>query len=384
MKKVNKILFIASIENHFLAFHIPFIEYLQNKGYELHVATKLGKRKKELEDKGIICHNIDFTRSINIFAAIKSLKQLINLMKKIKFSLVHVHTPMAAFLGRIGARITSTKPVLYTAHGFHFYKGAPWYYWLFIFPMEYLAGKITDGLLVINKEDYFNAQKLGFKAEENLYLVHGVGVDLDDIKRKSKSNSGIKSEFNIPKEGIIFSCIAGFTPNKNHIFLLNAWHKIVSKIANTYLLLIGDGVILDKIKKHVYAKKIQRVYFTGYRKDIPFLISHSEAIILVSKREGLPRSIMEAMAIGKPVIASNIRGNRDLVENNKNGLLIELGDIDGLSSSIEKLIIDKDKRIAMGKESIKMIQEYSIEKVLKEMSKIYDYYLQDKSIKKNR
>ena len=135
----NKILFIASIENHFLAFHIPFMKYLQGKGYEIHVATKLRERRKELEKQGIICHHVSFSRSMNPLIALRSLIQLVKLMREKNFSLVHVHTPMAAFLGRLAAKLTHTKPVLYTAHGFHFYRGAPWYYWAFIYPVEYLA-----------------------------------------------------------------------------------------------------------------------------------------------------------------------------------------------------------------------------------------------------
>lgn len=121
----EKILFIATVENHLLSFYIPFMKYLLNKGYEVHVAIKLGERKWELKKRRIICHNIDFARSINILAALISLIQLIKLMRKNKFSLIHVHTPMAAFLGRLSAKLTNTGPIMYTAHRFHFYKGAP-------------------------------------------------------------------------------------------------------------------------------------------------------------------------------------------------------------------------------------------------------------------
>lgn len=189
MKKIQncmsreKVLLIAMVENHFLSFHIPFMQYLQSKGYEVHVATKLGERRGELEQYGIICHNIDFARSVNILAALISLVQLIKLIGKNQFSLVHVHTPMAAFLGRFEAKLTHTRPVLYTAHGFHFYKGAPWYYWAFIYPAEYIAGKWTDGLIVMNQEDYINAKRMGFQPKKNLFLVHGVGVDFQQVAK---------------------------------------------------------------------------------------------------------------------------------------------------------------------------------------------------------
>ena len=140
----RKILFNATVEKHLISFHLPFIVNLQKRSYEIHIATKLGERKYELEEKGIIRHNIDFSRSVNPFAALISLVQLIKLMKKNQFSLVHVHTPIASFLGRLSARLTYSKSVLCTVHSFHFYKGALWYYMTFIYLAEYVAGKWTD------------------------------------------------------------------------------------------------------------------------------------------------------------------------------------------------------------------------------------------------
>lgn len=373
----KKVLLIASIENHFLAFHIPFIKYLRRKEYEVHVATKLGERTGELEHYGIICNNINFSRSVNPFIALKVLMQLIKLMREEKFSLVHVHTPMAAFLGRLAARFTHTKPVVYTVHGFHFYKGAPWYYWAFIYPVEYLAARWTDGLIVINQEDYINAQRMGFKPNKNLFFVHGVGIDLKKFINISFSNSGIKKELDIKEKDIIISCVAEFTSNKNQMFLLRGWEKIASDFNNIHLLFIGKGKHLNNLKEQVKQNSLPRVYFLGYRNDVPKILLKSNINALVSKREGLPRSIMEAMALGKPVVVSNVRGNRDLVKHGENGFLVQLGDVSGLVYSLKKLIDDAELQANMGKVSLERIKEYDIEKVLAEMSSIYDYYLKN-------
>ena len=371
-----KILFIATVEKHLTSFHLPFMVNLQKKGYEIHIATKLEEWKSKLEAKGIICHNIDFARSISPLAALKSLKQLTKLMQENKFSLVHVHTPMAAFLGRLAARLTHNRPSLYTAHGFHFYKGAPWYYWAFIYPAEYIAGKWTDGLIVMNQEDYVNAQKMGFQQNRNLFLVHGVGVDPKQIIKLSLiDNNDIREELGITDKDIVISYIAEFTPTKNHIFLLKAWDKITQNLNNVHLLLIGNGSRLESIKQQVKINSLPRVYFLGYRKDVSKIIAKSDVITSVSKREGLPRSIMEAMALGRPVVVSNVRGNRDLVKHGENGFLVQLGDIEGLVSSFKKLIDDAKLRTNMGKVSLERIKKYDIEKVLIEMASIYDYYL---------
>jgi len=374
--KNQKILFIATVENHLLSFHIPFMRYFQDKGCEAHVVTKLGERRGELEQYGIICHNVNFSRFANPLIALRALMQLVKLMRENRFSLVHVHTPMAAFLGRLAARLTRTRPVLYTAHGFHFYKGAPGYYWAFIYPAEYIAGKWTDGLIVMNQEDYINAQKMGFQPNKNLFLVHGVGVDLKRIIKLSLiDNNDIRKELGISDKDIVISYIAEFTPTKNHIFLLKAWDKITQNSNNVHLLLIGNGSCLKSTKQQVKINSLPGVYFLGYRKDVPQIIAKSDIIISVSKREGLPRSIMEAMALGKPVVVSNVRGNRDLVEQGKNGLLVELGALEGLISSTKKLIIDDKLRAKMGGASLEKIKDYSLEKVLAEMASIYDYYL---------
>lgn len=371
----EKILFIASIENHFISFHIPFMKYLQGKGYEVHVATKLGERRLELEKQGIICHHVGFSRSVNPFIALKVVIQLIQLMRKDRFSLVHVHTPMASFLGRLAAKLTHTKPVLYTAHGFHFYKGAPWYYWAFIYPVEYLMARWTDGLIVINQEDYINVQRMGFKLNKNVFFVNGVGVNLKKISNISSVDDEIRKELKVIKEDIIFTYVAGFTPNKNQLFLLKAWEKISQQFNNIHLLFVGDGKNINNVKKYANKNLLHGVYFLGYRRDVLQILLKSDIIVLVSKREGLPRSIMEAMALAKPIIASNIRGNRDLIEDGKNGFLVELGDVDGLFSSMKKLITDDKLRTDMGRASLEKIKEYDIEKVLAEMSSIYDYYL---------
>lgn len=373
----GKVLFIATVEEHLISFHLPFMFNLQKRGYEIHIATKLEERKYELEEKRIICHNIDFTRSVEPLAALISLVQLIKLMRKNQFSLVHVHTPMAAFLGRLAAKLTHTRPMLYTAHGFHFYKGAPWYYWAFIYPAEYLAGKWTDGLIVINQEDYINAQKMGFQPKKNLFFTHGVGIDLQQITKLSLiDNTNIREELNINDEDIVISCIAEFTPNKNHIFLLKAWDKITHDKNNVHLLFIGNGKYFKFLKKQVEKKSLPRVYFLGHRTDVSQIIAKSDIITLVSKREGLPRSIMEAMSLRKPVVVSNIRGNRDLVKHGENGFLAELGDVNGLIFSLKKFINDAELRTNMGKVSLERIKEYDIEKILIEMASIYDYYLE--------
>ncbi|WP_058485655.1 glycosyltransferase family 4 protein [Defluviitalea phaphyphila] len=371
---MKKILMIASVDFHFTAFHIPYINYFKNRGIEVHIAAKAGDRVKELEDLGVVFHNIDFVRSPyspKIFNAYFMLKKL---MSKIKFDLVHVHTPVAAFLGRLAAKNTNTKPVLYTAHGFHFYKKAPILNWLIYYPLERIAAKWTDGLITINKEDYNRARDFKLREKDALYYVSGVGVPIEKYSCKDSNKQLKKEKMGFYKEDILVLSIGEFTKNKNQKQIIDAFAKIIN--SNLHLLFVGDGAKEKNLKSYVKDMDLSKnIHFLGYRRDIPDILAISDIFILTSKREGLPRAMMEAMATGLPIIATDIRGSRDLVKDGVNGYLVKIDDINLTAKALEKLINDRELRNKMGLNSQNIIKDYSIDKVLKEMKKIYEKYI---------
>ena len=151
----GKVLFVGTVYTHLAAFHIPFMRLLQHRGYEVHaVASPAEGRKDEVEAIGVRCWDIPFVRSPVSLKNLTAYRKLKSLLRRERFDLIHVHTPMGAWLGRLAAKRTGQGPVLYTAHGFHFYKGAPWPYWLFYYPAERVAARWTDILIVMNSEDY--------------------------------------------------------------------------------------------------------------------------------------------------------------------------------------------------------------------------------------
>jgi glycosyltransferase involved in cell wall biosynthesis len=369
----GRVLFVASVYSHIAHFHKPFIQLLQSKGYEIHVAaTGNINRKKELEELGVVLWDIPFARSPYSLNNIQAYLAMQDIIRKNDYDLIHVHTPVSAFLVRYLASINKV-PVLYTAHGFHFFKGAPLHYWLIYNTAERIARKWTDGLIVMNNEDYLNAQKLGFQPEQDLFFVHGVGVDIN--KYIASDQYVVRKELNIPESAIVVICVAELNKNKNQWFLLDAWKRICKKYSNCYLLLVGNGPERIKLEKYVLSGQIPRIHFLGYRKDIPQLLHESDILTLVSKREGLPRCIMEAMAAFKPVVATSVRGSRDLVYNGESGYLVPLGDMDELVSALEMLFKDQSLRLHMGATGRKMVEKYSIEKVISEMELIYSRYL---------
>jgi len=352
------------------------MKLLQDKGYEVHVATKLGNRKQEFDDIGVIKHDINFSRSPYSPRVLTSLLQMEKLLREVHFSLVHVHTPVAAFVTRLACQRTNTHPVLYTAHGFHFYKGAPLKNWLLYYNMEKLAARWTDGLITINKQDYEVAKKFRLRKNGRVFYVPGVGVNVDTTQRRAAAvdRSMRRRELGIDDKSTVIITVGELNANKNHTQVLRALSKL--RKTNFHYLIVGTGEDELKLKKMVKELSLQnKVSFLGFRKDIPELLTVSDVFILTSRREGLPKAILEAMAVGLPIIATNVRGNRDLVLNGKNGLLVSLDDVDQTATAIEQLMGSKDLRNAMGEKSKELVGQYDLQSIIPLMERIYNFFL---------
>lgn len=372
---MKKILFCATVESHILFFHIPYIEYFQKKGYEVHIAARLGNRQNELKEKGIICHDICFERSIFSVGNIRALKQLIRLMRDNEFSLVHTHTPIASFLGRYAAKVTNTKPVLYTAHGFHFYKGAPLKNWIIYYTAERIAAHWTDGLITINEEDYIRAKKFNLRSEKSVFLVNGVGIDLDKYKLlREEERNEIRGKLGYTDDDFVILTVAELIKRKNYTQIIDSIEKLSDD--RVKYISVGTGILTDYLNDYVIKKKLEdSVKFLGYRSDITELLNACDVFVITSLHEGLPKCIMEAMACSKPVIATDVRGNRDLVKDGVNGFLVPVDDIDETQKAILKLFNSKVMINEMGSNGLNIIKKYELKSVLEEMKKIYKIYI---------
>jgi glycosyltransferase involved in cell wall biosynthesis len=376
MKKEKNIIVIATVYFHVLHFHLPFIRLLQHKRYHVEVAAGRDAAKKSIQQQGIECEDICFTRDLRLGANYKAYKQLRALLRDNTYALIQVHTPIAGFLTRMAAWRSKLKtPILYMVHGFHFYKGAPVQNWLLYYTAEKIAARWTDGLIVINSEDYNCAQKLGFLHNVNLFKVNGVGVDLEKYSVLGEKEE-LRRSLGFSAEDKIVLCCAELSKVKNHKMLFKAWKKVVYSMPNAKLLIVGIGKLENILKSYVSKHQLPNIMFLGYRQDISELLNIADIFTLTSTREGLPKAIMEAMACAKPVVATNVRGNRDLIEDGVNGYLIEVGDIEGLAQNIIKLLENDSLAKTMGAKGLEKIESYSLDKVLKEMEAIYDRYLE--------
>jgi len=371
----RKVIFVATLFPHLAVFHIPFMRLLQAKGYEVHAAaSSVEGRRADVEAAEVICWEIPFARSPYSLSNLRAFWQLKALLKEHRFDLIHVHTPVAALMTRYLAKVTGQGPVLYTVHGFHFYRGAPWKDWLIYRTAERIAARWTDGMIVMNAEDYDHAKGMGFLPGANLFCISGVGMDLSNHPPLS-GKGGIRATLGFAVDAVLIACVAELNANKNHSFLLEAWKRIAPKYAGAHLLLVGSGEQEVALQRKVERERIERVHFLGYRRDVPQIMQEVNILALVSKREGLPKSIMEAMAAGKPVVVTNIRGCRDLVDDDSTGFLVELGDVTALAMAIERLISDGALCATMGAAGREKIENYSLEKMLAAMSETYDFFL---------
>ena len=367
---MKKVLFTATVENHLYSFHTPYLKWFKEQGYQVHTASKEEGRELPVDKK----HDISFARSPFKLDNLKAYRELKTLINNEDYDIIHCHTPMGGALTRLAARKARKKGtrLIYTAHGFHFFKGAPLINWLLYYPVEKILARYTDILITINNEDYENAMKKRFKAKK-IELIDGVGINLKKFRPQTiVEKNRLRNEYGYKEEDFILIYAGELNYNKNQSLLFKAIALLKEEIPEIKLLLAGTGDLLEDYQSEVSQLGIkQHVEFLGYRNDVPSLMLLSDIGVSVSKREGLPVNVMEAMATGLALVVTDCRGNRDLVVNGENGYVIEMDDADGFAAAISKLHDAADLRKTMAEHSLQLIEKYSIERVMEEMERVY-------------
>lgn len=369
---MKKVLFVATITKHITTFHLPYLKMFKEHGYEVHVATD--------DDASIpycdVHHKISIRRNPFKIDNLKAIKQLKRIINEEKFDIVHCHTPMGSVVARLAAkkaRKNGTR-VIYTAHGYHFYKGAPLINWLLYYPVEKWLAKYTDTQITITQEDYDLAKKK-FKIKD-LHLVHGVGLDEEkfNIVISDEEKEKLRQELKIANRSLICTYVAELNKNKNQQLLIKAIKKLKYDNNNVTLLLVGKGKYEQRILKLIKKLNLEDdVKLLGYRSDIVKILSITDIYLASSLREGLPVNVMEAMYMGLPIIAVDNRGHRELVQHNENGFIVEQNSAmeNNMSSYLSLLVNDKKLREKFGKNSKEKVKEYTLKNVIENMKKIY-------------
>ncbi|MEK5256441.1 glycosyltransferase family 4 protein [Paenibacillus sp. FSL F4-0125] len=365
---MKKVLICSTILTTIKAFLIPHIRLLQDMGYTVDIAGY-----KNTVDLDVVVQNVyDIPFQRNPFSKLNLLasRQLKEIVKNNDYDIIHFHTPVASAFGRWTVkdfRKNGTK-VFYTAHGFHFYKGAPIVNWLVYYPVEKWLAKYTDVLITINKEDYVRARK-SFKAESIEYIP-GIGLDLQKFSTVNVGKLEKRRELGLTEEAIVLLSVGELNENKNHETIIKALPKL--NVSNVIYVICGVG------EKEEYLKRLSellniadKVRFLGFRNDIAEICKASDIFVFPSHREGLGLAALEAMATGLPLVTSNVHGIVDYSVDGITGFSCSPNDIERYVEKIEKLSFDSKMRISMGSHNIEAVSVFDKKSVLLIMKNIY-------------
>lgn len=355
------------------------------KGYELICVCSDGPYVEGLKKEGFDVRPINIDRHINLRSNLKSIKDMYRLFKKEKPDIVHVHTPIAALLGRVAAKLARVPTIIYTAHGFYFHENMPkriynFYYWI-----EKLAAKfLTDYIFTQSQEDGDLAINKNFLPAGRITVISN-GVDVTNKFNPQKIDvenvNVIKKELDIKETDKVITFIGRLVKEKGIFELLEAF-RLMNK-ENIKLIVIGDTnkserdqTTKDKLEKYL---NDENVIYTGYRTDIPELLYLSDVFCLPSYREGMPRSIIEAMAMECAIVATNIRGSREEVDYGINGYLVPRKTVEPLAYNLEKAINKKDDLEKFKKQARnKALKLYDENRVVQTQLQLFEQVVKDR------
>ncbi len=367
MIKDKKILFTSHTAN-FSKFNRPLMRMLKEQGNEVHYASA-GEEEVLDCDKHF---TIPFARSPLKLDNLKAIRQLRSLIEKEKYDLIHTHTPMGSVVTRLaarGARKNYGTKLIYTAHGFHFFKGAPLLNWAIYYPIEKSLARYTDTLITINSEDFSRAKR-NFTTQ--VEYITGVGVDIERFQSVSATKKKqLRKEYGFAADDFILIYIAELNGNKNQAFLIKQMEVLKAKIPSIKLIFCGIGSSEATYKKLVNTLDLNdEIKFLGYRKDVDCLLALSDIAVSSSKREGLGVNLIEAMAVGLPLVASHNRGHRDLITSELNGYLFISGE--DFIEFVVRLYRDKERVKKIRKHNLSTVSKYSVPASVTTMQNIYE------------
>ena len=323
--------------------------------------------EEDCKTYGIKAVHVDFARNPLSKKNITAHKQLSEIIRGGGYDVVHCNTPIGGVLGRIGAHEAQIPTVIYQAHGFHFWKGAPAKNWLMYYSVEKALAHWTDILITINQEDYERAKKFHLHKGGKLILHPGVGVNIANFQDVEVDRSQNRAELGVKPDQTVFITVGELIDRKNHDILIDAMKKLNK--SDTVLLIAGAGENMNKLQSKIDREGLQStVKLLGYRTDVKELLKASDCFVFSSFQEGLPGALMEAMASGLPCIASNIRGNTDALGDSP--FMFAPNDCDQLVLHMEKML-DPDVRYAEAEKNKVRVQKFDISEAVSAYKAIY-------------
>ena len=369
--KTMKILYVTTI-GATMRFFKDFVKQLSEEGHTVEIATneKLVPVHDAVRELGCKVHQISCVRTPFNKGNLKAIRELKKIVSENEYDIVHCHTPIAAMCTRlacINQRKKGTK-VFYTAHGFHFYKGAPLKNWLIYYPIEKICSYFTDILITINKEDYVLAQKK-MKAKRIEYVA-GVGLDTSRFRNCVVDVKAKREEIGVPEDAFFVMSVGELNKNKNQETIIRAISQIDNK--NIHYALAGRGALVEHLRSVAEECGIgDRVHILGLRNDIAELYKSADVCCFPSFREGLGMAAIEAMTSGLPLVAANNRGTREYCKDGHNGFMCNPFEPKEFAEAIQKLIDDSELRAKFSQINADEALRFDVSNINEELSKIY-------------
>ena len=376
-----KLLIVSTVPGALEGFLLPFVEYFKTQNWQVEGMARDVSHNQACVAAFDRVWDVDWSRNpLSIQNLSATASRIRELVIQGNYDLVHVHTPIAAFVTRYALRNLRNLPkrsqLIYTAHGFHFYHGGNFIKNSIFLCLEKLAGAWTDYLITINRQDEAQAHKYQLLPSERIYYTAGIGVDTNYYhpdRVTAADVAAIRAELKLSSSDTLLLCVAEFTPNKRHQDQIKALKQTAR--SDIHLAFAGDGDTNAQLQQLTTQLDLtQQVHFLGFRSDIPALIKASNATLLTSAREGLPRSVMEALCLETPVIGTKARGTQDLLSDGC-GLLVDVGDVAALAQSMIQIADYPEQAIAMGQKGRTKIADYDIKHIIKSYEDIYNLAL---------
>ena len=369
-----KVLLVATVQSHICQFHRPLVAMLHEHDCEVHVAARNNLAEKNGLKLDFVeqVFDVPFQRSPFSPKNLGAYKQLKKIIDEGSYDVIHCNTPVGGVLGRLAARKARKRgtKVFYTAHGFHFYKGAPKKNWLIWYPVEKFMCRYTDKLITITQEDYDLASA---KFPTQVERIHGVGANSAKYRKLSDAECmELRHELGYADDDKLLLCTGELLPNKNQITAIHAMKSLIACQPKAKLLLAGNGPTLPELQTEVAALELQNcVEFLGYRTDLERYANIADVIVSCSYREGLPMNIVEGMLLSKPVAASFNRGHRELIVPDVTGYMVSPMDANAFAEKILMLLDNPTLADHMGQAGYEKAQLYADTNVRQELGNIY-------------
>lgn len=359
-----RILYVTTISLTMNSFFKPHIQMLVEQGDQVDLACNFCALPLDglYEKLGCRCYQVDFSRCPLSPDNCRAFFQLKKVVEAGNYDVIHCHTPNAAAITRMVCRRHRGRlQVYYTAHGFHFYRGAPRWQWWLLYPIEKFCARFTDVLITVNREDYDLARRK-FCAKKICYIP-GVGVELGKFGGEKGDRAAIRQALGIPRNATVVLSVGELNRNKNHKLAIRAMAG-----QDVYYLIAGQGTEAGALQRLIRQLRLEkRVRLLGYRSDVEALCRTADIFLFPSRREGLALSVLEAMAAGLPVVCSRIRGNVDLIEEGE--LLFDPHSVDECRRAIQAALAAD--RTALGQANRQKVARFSQDTILRQLNDLY-------------